>query len=81
MPVTTSASDALRKDRRRTLTNLRRKRTAKKEVDDFKAKPAAKSLNTAVSQIDRLVKHHLIHANKAARLKSALHKLLVKKAH
>ena len=79
MPVTTSASDALRKDRRRTLTNLRRKRTAKKEVDDFKTKPTSKSLSAAVSQIDRLVKHHLIHANKAARLKSSLYKLLVKK--
>lgn len=76
MPITSSATIALRKDRRRAVTNLRRKRSCKRAMDNFKAKLSSKSLQAAVSQIDKMVKWHLFHQNKADRLKSQLSKLL-----
>lgn len=77
MPITTSAKQALRKDRTRTVQNIRRKRRTKQAMDQYKAKPTQKALQTAVSQIDKMVKWNLWHQNKAARLKSQLGKLLV----
>ncbi len=75
MPVTTSAKQALRKDRRRTVVNLRRKRAAKQAADAQKRTPSPKNLQKAYSLVDKLAKHHLIHPNKAARLKSKLARL------
>ena len=76
MPITSSAKQALRKDIHRTVVNIRRKRRTKQAVDEFKAKPTKKGLQTAVSQIDKMIKWHIIHQNKAAHLKSQLSKLL-----
>lgn len=78
MPITTSAKQALRKDRRRTVTNIRRKRLTKRAMDQFKSKPSQKTFKTASSLIDKMVKWNLFHQNKAARLKSQLSKLLHK---
>lgn len=79
MPVSKSATIALRKDRRRTIENIRRKRRVKKAIDEFKAGPNFKLLKVAVSQIDKMVKYNLYHQNKADRLKSQLSKLLDRK--
>lgn len=79
MPVSKSATIALRKDRRRTIENIRRKRRVKKAIDEFKAGPNSKLLKVAVSQIDKMVKYNLYHQNKADRLKSQLSKLLDRK--
>jgi ribosomal protein S20 len=76
MPITQSAKQALRKDRRRTVVNLRRKRAAKKALDAIKKTPSKDNFKQAVSQLDKLIKHHLIHKNKAAHLKSQLSQLL-----
>jgi len=75
MPVTKSAIIALRKDKRRRTINIRRKKRAKKAVDAVKNNPSTEKLSYAYRMLDRLVKWHLIHKNKAARLKSKLSRL------
>ena len=76
MPITQSAKQALRKDHRRTIVNLRRKRVAKKTVDIMKKNPNEANFKQASSHLDKLVKNRLIHKNKAARLKSTLSRLI-----
>ena len=76
MPITQSAKQALRKDRRRAVVNLRRKRDAKKAVDTIKKTPNMANFQRASSQLDKLVKNQLIHKHKAARLKSQLSSLI-----
>ena len=78
MPVTLTASRALRQSRARAVINLRRKRILKKAVDTFKASAKLKDLSPAISQIDRALKHHLVNHRKAARLKSRLSKLVTR---
>ncbi len=41
-------------------------------VKKAKTSPTEKNLAAAFSSIDKAAKHHVIHANKAARLKSSL---------
>ena len=70
MPISKSAKKALRVNRRKTALNRYRKALVKdaiKNVDE-------KSVNKAVSMIDKAAKWSLIHQNKAARLKSHLAK-------
>lgn len=76
MPLTKSALKALRQDRRRAASNRPIRSRIKSASDTFKAKPTAGSLSEAFSAIDRGVKKNILHRNKAARLKSALAKLL-----
>jgi small subunit ribosomal protein S20 len=78
MPVTRTASRALRRATRKRQVNIRRKRALKQALDKFKAKPGAQLLTSTQSVVDRAVKHHQIHKNKAARIKSSLSKLLHK---
>jgi len=80
MPVTQSAKRALRKDRRRTIVNLRIKKKMKKILREFRSKPTKKKLALVFSALDRAVKKRVIHKNKAARLKSRLSKRLLKKS-
>lgn len=77
MPITQSAKQALRKDQRRTLYNLRRKRAVKKAIDQMKEKPSPEALTLAFSKIDKMVKYNLYHKNKASRIKSQLSKLII----
>lgn len=42
----------------------------------MRQKPSAKSLTEAFQKLDRAAKSHVIHKNKAARLKARLSKLL-----
>lgn len=78
MPVTKTAKRALRVSKRKELVN--KKIISKFEVAFRLAKKnkTKKSVSTAVSFADRMAKKHLIHKNKAARIKSSLSKLLVK---
>jgi len=78
MPVTKSAAKALRRDRRRTIINLRIKRAYKEAVRLMRKNPTVETLKKAYSQLDRAAKKKVIHKNKAARLKSRLSKLLTK---
>ncbi len=78
MPVTKSATKKLRVDRRRTIFNLRLKRRYKKAIKVFMETKTIETLKRAYALIDRAVKRHIIHRNKAARLKSQVAKALVK---
>lgn len=50
----------------------------KTAVDAVKKEKDVKKLPEAFSAIDKAVKQHLVHKNKAARIKSALSKLIAK---
>lgn len=78
MPVTKSAKKALRKDRRRTIINKKRKKYLKEAIKAFKKNPTEKTYRLVASVLDQTAKKKVIHKNKAARLKSRLAKLLAK---
>lgn len=75
MPVIRSAIKKLRKDRKRTKINLKRKENLKKLIKIAQKSPTDKNVRAAISALDRAAKVHLLHKNKAARLKSKLSKL------
>lgn len=79
MPVTKSAQKALKQDQRRRLENQKTKNNYKRAVTYFKNHPSIKALSQAYTSLDRAAKKHLIHKNKASRLKSQLAKLLKEK--
>ncbi len=76
MPVTKSAKKALRQEKRRWTENQKTKDSYKEAVRYFKKHLSFESLAKAYTKIDRAAKNHLIHQNKASRLKSQLAKLL-----
>jgi small subunit ribosomal protein S20 len=76
MPVTRAARNALRQDRRRTKINKIVRAKIKKAVKSAKSKISTVSLPTAYRELDRAAKKHVIHRNKASRLKSRLAHLL-----
>ena len=76
MPVTSSAKKALKQEQRRAKENQRLRDAYKKAIRYFKENISAKSLATTYTKIDRAAKNHLIHKNKASRLKSQLAKVL-----
>ncbi len=78
MPITTSALKALRQEKRRTAVNKPVRSRVKSTTDSFKAAPSLESIKSVFSALDRAAKKHIIHKNKAARLKSRLSKLLPK---
>ncbi len=75
MPIIRSAIKKVRKDRLRTKRNLAEKLNIKKLIKVARKSPDKKTLGQVFSTLDKAVKHHLIHANKSARLKSRLAKL------
>lgn len=76
MPVTKQAIKKVRQDRRKTIINLRVKKTLKKAVAAFYKNPTAATLKTVYRLADRAAKTNIIHKNKAARLKSRLSNLV-----
>lgn len=64
----------MRVDSRKTVINVRQKRSLKLLVKKAQETRAAEAIRQAISQIDKAVKNHLIHANKASRMKSQLMK-------
>ncbi len=76
MPITKSAKKALRRDVKRHQNNRIFKDRLKVAVDTSKANPTSENLNLSFSAIDRAAKKHLLHPNKAARLKSKLSRQL-----
>ena len=79
MPVTKQAIKKVRQDRRKTAINLMRKTAFKKVVQAFRKKPTVKGLVAVYKALDRAAKTNVIHANKAARLKGRLTKLITAK--
>ncbi len=78
MPITKSALKALRRDKRKTAINRPIKSRIKSSLDQVKESKTAETLSVAFSAIDKALKRHLIHRNKAARLKSKASKMLAK---
>jgi small subunit ribosomal protein S20 len=77
MPITHSAYKAVRRDLHRTLSNRLVRNKLKIALDAAHEKPTVATVRDGFSVIDRAVKKHLMHKNKAARLKSQLSKKLV----
>src|SRR3990167_6037005 len=74
MPVIKSAIKKLRKDRKREKENDTLRAKLERAIRTARKSPA--KTNEAYSVIDRAVKRHIIHQNKAARLKYPLSKLV-----
>lgn len=74
MPVTTSATQALRKDRRREAINDGYRKRMKDAMR--KVRLGKMDLDTAFSIIDKSEKRNIIHTRRAARLKSRVHSLV-----
>lgn len=75
MPILANAKKALRRDRRRTVSNRQVKDKMKAAIKTLRESSDAKLIPTAFQTIDRAVKKNLIHKNKAAHLKSQISKL------
>lgn len=76
MPVTKQAIKKVRADKRKTAINLKVRRAFKAAVLAFRKKPTRAGLTTVYRAVDKAAKTNVIHANKAARIKSRLSKLL-----
>lgn len=75
MPLLANAKKALRVSKRKTDVNARVKSIVKTMVDKVKKSPSSENLAGAYSALDTAVRKHLMHKNKAARVKSQLSKL------
>jgi len=69
MPVIKSAKKKMRQDQKRTDRNKRVQDSYKQAVKITAAKPTKQSIAKTYSAIDTAAKKHVIHKNKAARLK------------
>jgi small subunit ribosomal protein S20 len=76
MPVIKSAKKKLRQDIERTRQNSNYKAALFDAVKKARKKPSAKTLQAVSTLADKAAKKHIIHQNKAARIKSTLAKLL-----
>ncbi|OGE29509.1 hypothetical protein A2867_00890 [Candidatus Daviesbacteria bacterium RIFCSPHIGHO2_01_FULL_40_11] len=74
MPIIRSAIKKVRKDKVRSSRNKKREIALKSLVKKARVSKTAKDLQAAFSALDKAAKVHLIHPNKAARLKSRLSK-------
>lgn len=74
MPIIKSAIKKVRKDKLRTARNKSRELSLKSVIKKARNSKTAKDLQSAFSALDKASKVHLIHPNKAARLKSRLSK-------
>ncbi len=79
MPIIAQAAKKLRHDRKRTKQTALAKETLRTVVKAMRKSPSAKALSKAFHELDKAAKRHIIHKNKAARLKSNLAKLVAKK--
>ncbi|MBI2190030.1 MAG: 30S ribosomal protein S20 [Candidatus Levybacteria bacterium] len=76
MPVTKSANKKLRQDRIRQARNQKLKARLLRLIKGAKKQPTKKKVLEAIKTADKSAKKHLLHKNKAARIKSSLAKLL-----
>ena len=79
MPITKQAEKKLRHDKHITRVNMSIRKKVRMKIKTFRSKPDKKTLPETYSALDKAVKNHTIHKNKAARLKSRLAKMLIKK--
>lgn len=76
MPVIKSAKKKLRQDRKRTVRNKKIKDLLKSLIKNVKKQPSKKKVLEAIKIADKAAKRHVLHKNKARRIKSSLSKLL-----
>jgi|SRR5579872_2761066 len=76
MPVIKSAKKKLRQDKKRTLERAKVEDRLKDAIKKATVSATEKTVSTAASLIDKAAKKHIIHKNKAARIKSRLAHLL-----
>lgn len=76
MPILKNAQKALRASKRKQIFNRTAKSKAKTAMDAVKKNPTMETLSSAYSAIDKAVKRHIFHKNKAAHLKQQLAKLV-----
>lgn len=79
MPIIKQAAKKLRRDRTIQIRNARVRRNVREAVKDVRKHPTQKALSKVSKILDKAAKSHVVHKNKAARLKSRLSKLLGKK--
>ncbi len=72
MPIIKSAIKRMRQTTKRNARNVAVKRDLKGAVKAFIAKPSAKALSAAQSELDTMVKKNLLPKNTAARRKAQL---------
>lgn len=70
MPIIANAKKALRQTKTRTTRNRVIRATVRTAVKKSMTKPTENVLSSLFSTLDRAVKRHIIHKNKAARLKA-----------
>lgn len=76
MPITKQAAKKLRRDRTVGIRNSRVRRDVRQAVKSMRKHPTLKALSMATKLLDKAAKTHIVHKNKAARLKSRLANLL-----
>lgn len=79
MPIIAQASKKLRHDRRRTKQTMAARESLRNIIKGFRKSPTKKTLTGVFRALDKSAKRHIIHKNKAARLKSRLSKAMAKK--
>lgn len=78
MPITKQAEKKLRHDKKRAVKTAKQRSDLREVVKQLRKKPSKKGLESAYKALDKAAKLNVIHANKAARLKSRLSKLIAK---
>ena len=78
MPILKNAKKALRVSERRATVNNRVRSRMRTLLQKMRNNPSTDQLTVVFSAIDKAVNKNLIHANKAARLKAQMSKLVVK---
>ena len=76
MPLLRNAKKALRQSKKKAVINQRVRSRMKTAMDKAKTALTKDNVSNVFSAVDKAVKKHLLHKNKAARLKSQLSKKL-----
>lgn len=79
MPILKNAKKALRSSAKKAEVNGRIRSMLKTMTDKMIKTPSVEVLSQAFSAIDKATKRKVIHANKAARIKSRMSKLVAAK--
>lgn len=79
MPVIKSAKKKLKQDRIREKVNAKKKDALKSLIKKARKAPSIAMLRDVSRAVDKAAKTHLIHKNRASRIKSSIAKLLPKK--
>lgn len=79
MPITKQAIKKLNRDNSRKVQNASVRLKLRDAIKSARQKPTVKALSLAFQRLDKAAKNHVIHKNKASRLKSRLSRLLTKK--